>query len=324
MQTFSLRGFRGISFHAAVFAAAVALCATTAHAIDLPVTYDVDKTAFKATVFGTSLTFTLYTDSACTTSAATEIVLVEDIDVLLEPVKLDKVKGGPKPPKILRLRHTLAGVPAAAEFFLKVTGTGITPNGGECQAQGPGGGGATSAAANIIAFSTGTILPGAAVVSAAPVLMGFGQSNVETINFGGESTMPPEAGGFAFPVPFDGTVQNLQVSADLLVASVVSINVNPLTYDFTVFRAPSIPNDGLAHLASPYVTTAVTTSVTFGFPGLVLPGNFYSATNFSPAPLVVAAGDRIGIRVRTRAASDASAADVTQLSFSATLTYTPN
>jgi len=324
MQSFSFRGTRVSSFPAAVIAATVALWSTTAHAIDLPVTYDVDKTAFKATVLGTSLTFTLHTDSACTISAATDNVLVEDVDVLLEPVKLAKVKGGPKPPKVLRLRHTLTGVTADAEFFLKVTGTGITASGGECQAQGPGGGAATSPAASVIAFSTGTILSGATVVSAAPVLMGFGESAVQVINLFGESTMPPQAGGFAFPVPFDGTVQNLQVSADLLVASVASINVTALTYEFTVFRSPSVPNNGIAHLSSPYVTTPMTSSVTFGFPGLVVPGEFYSATNFSPAPLVVNAGDRIGIRVRTEPVSDPSAADVTQLSFSATLSYTPN
>jgi hypothetical protein len=250
-------------------------------------------------------------------------VLVEDVGVLLEPVKLGKVKGGPKPPKIVRLRHTLTGVTTAAEFFLKVTGTGITPDGGDCQAQGPGGSGASSSAASTIAFSTGTVLTGATVVSAAPVLMGFGRSTVETINFSGESISPPEAGGFAFPVPFDGTVQALQVSADLLVASVATINVVPLTYEFTVFRASSAPNDGTAHVASPYVTTSMTSSVTFGFPNLVTPGTFYTATNFRPAPLFVQAGDRIGIRVRTSPSSDPSAGDITQLSFSATLSYTP-
>src|SRR6185369_7144521 len=100
------------------------------------------------------------------------------------------------------------------------------------------------------------IVSGATVVSAAPVLMGFGSHTVETIDGSGESTSPPEAGGFAFPVPAAGTIRNLQVSADLLVASVVSINTLGLQYDFTVFVAPSVPNDGVDHLSSPYVTTA--------------------------------------------------------------------
>jgi hypothetical protein len=79
-------------------------------------------------------------------------VLAEDVDVLLEAVKLGKVKGGPKPPKIVRLRHTMTGVAAATELFLQVTGTGITPIGGACQAQGPGGGGPAAPALGAAEF----------------------------------------------------------------------------------------------------------------------------------------------------------------------------
>ncbi|KQX68949.1 hypothetical protein [Paenibacillus sp. Root444D2] len=187
---------------------------------------------------------------------------------------------------------------------------------------GPPGGG-------LIPFSTGIIISGATVVSAAPILMGFGSHTVEVIGATGESTMPPEAGGFAFPIPFAGTVQDLQISVDLLVASVVSINTLGLQYDFTVFRAPSVPNNGIDHSSSPYVTTPLTSSVRFGFPNTVItPGNpsgFRTATNINVGgSLVVAAGDRIGIRVRTLAETDASAADITQLSFSASLSYTPS
>ena len=181
----------------------------------------------------------------------------------------------------------------------------------------------------IIPFSTGIILSGAAVTSAAPILMGFGSSTVEVINGLGESTMPPEAGGFTFPVPFAGTLQNLQISADLLVASVASINTLGLQYDFTVFRSPSFPNNGIDHPSAPYVTTPLTSSVRFGFPNTVItPGNpngFRSATNLNVGgTLVVAAGDRIGIRVRTLEATDSSAAGITQLSFSASLSYVPS
>ncbi|MCM3261696.1 MULTISPECIES: hypothetical protein [Bacillales] len=140
--------------------------------------------------------------------------------------------------------------------------------------------------------------------------------------------MPPEAGGFAFPIPFAGTVQDLQISVDLLVASEVSINTLGLQYDFTVFRAPSVPNNGIDHSSSPYLTTSLTSSVRFGAPNTVItPGNptgFRTATNRNVGgSLVVAEGDRIGIRVRTLAETDPSAADITQLSFSASLSYTP-
>jgi hypothetical protein len=176
----------------------------------------------------------------------------------------------------------------------------------------------------LIPFSTGIILSGATVVSAAPVLMGFGSHTVEVIDGSGESTMPPEVAGFSFPVPYAGTIQDLQISADLLAASVVSINTLGLQYDFTVIRAPSVPNNGTDHLAAPYTTTPLTSSVRFGFPNsIITAGTFRSATNVSlGAPLAVAAGDRIGIRIRTNASTDPSAADITQLSFSATVSYT--
>ncbi len=196
--------------------------------------------------------------------------------------------------------------------------TGPAGNIGQTGATGPTGGSA------IIPFSTGIILSGAAVVSAAPILMGFGSSTVEVINGSGESTSPPQAGGFAFPIPFPGTIQTLQVSADLLVASVVSINTLGLQYDFTVFVAPSAPNNGIDHIASPYVTTPLTTSVRFGFPNTVITaGTFRTSTNINLGSVVVSAGDRVGVRVRTLQTTDPSAADITQLSFSATLSYVP-
>jgi hypothetical protein len=154
--------------------------------------------------------------------------------------------------------------------------------------------------------------------------MGFGNHTVEVVDGSGESTMPPEAGGFSFPIPFAGTVQDLQISADLLVASVVAINTVGLQYDFTVFLAPSVPNNGIDHLSSSYVTTPLTSSLRFGFPNTVITaGTFRTATNINiGGPLLVAAGDRIGIRIRTNPGTDVSAADITQLSFSATLSYT--
>jgi hypothetical protein len=182
--------------------------------------------------------------------------------------------------------------------------------------------GLSGANGGLVAFSTGQILSGATVVSAAPVLMGFGNHTVEVIDGTGESTMPPEAGGFAFPVPFAGTIQNLQVSADLLVASVASINVTGLQYDFTVFVSPSVPNDGTDHLSSPYVTTPLTASVRFGFPNTVVTaGTFHTSTNINTGAITVNAGDRVGIRVRTLGSTDSSASDITQLSFSATFSY---
>lgn len=174
----------------------------------------------------------------------------------------------------------------------------------------------------LIPFSSGVIRSGATVVSAAPVLLGFGSSTVEVINGLGESTSPPEAGGFSFVVPFSGVIENLQVSADLLVASIVSINTVGLQYDFTVFVSPSVPNNGIDHPAQPYTTSPFFSSVRFGFPYTsVTPGFFRSATNINTGSIAVNAGDRVGIRVRTSQITDASAADITQLSFSASVIY---
>ncbi len=218
-----------------------------------------------------------------------------------------------------------AGPPGVSGTPGATGATGATGAQGPSGSQGPSGIPGANGSGGLIPFSTGIILVGAAVVSAEPVLMGFGNNTVEIINGSGESTMPPNAGGFAFPIPFDGIIENLQVSADLLVASVVSINTLGLQYDFTVFRAPSTPNDGVDHVASSYVTTPLTASLRFGFPNnTITAGTFRAATNLVTGPLTVSVGDRIGIRIRTLGSTDPSAADITQLCFSATLSYVPS
>lgn len=175
----------------------------------------------------------------------------------------------------------------------------------------------------LVPFSTGQILNGATMVSSSPVVMGFGSNTRETVDFAGESTDPPEFAGFSIPIPFDGVIENLQISADLLVASVASINSTGLQYDFTVVRASGASNNGVASNASPYLTTPLSSSLQFGFPFRVeTAGTFVTAANFNPTQLAVTAGDRIGIRVRTAPFTDPSASDITQLSFSATFTYT--
>jgi hypothetical protein len=175
----------------------------------------------------------------------------------------------------------------------------------------------------IIPFASGIIRNGPTVVSAAPLLIGFGSSTTEVTDMSGESIQPPEVAGFAFVVPYDGTIQDLQVSADLLAASVVAINTIGLVYDFTLLRSPSFPNNGFDHAAAPYVTTPLTSSLSFGFPfSTITAGTFRSASNISPGILFVQAGDRIALRVRTQQVTDPSASDVSQVSFSGSVTYT--
>jgi hypothetical protein len=175
----------------------------------------------------------------------------------------------------------------------------------------------------LIAFSTGTVIAGPAVNSTNPVLLGFGSHQVIS-DPTGDSITPPQAGGFAFPVPFAGTVGNLQVSADLRTASNVSINTLGLQYIFTVYLASSDPNDGVDHPSSRYEVTPLTASVRFGAPNTTLPPiAFRTATNLSTGSISVNAGDRIGIRVMTLPGTDPSTADVSELALSATLSYLP-
>ena len=122
-----------------VVALALMFAPLVAEAADVNVQYLVDfKDLRKNAPAGTSLTFQLYTDSACTVAAGSSVnVNVENID-LLEKVITRKVKGGPKPPNVARLSETLTGMPTAP--LLKVTGTGITPFGAACQRQADGAG----------------------------------------------------------------------------------------------------------------------------------------------------------------------------------------
>jgi len=119
-------------------------------------------------------------------------------------------------------------------------------------------------------------------------------------------------------VPFNGTVQNLEVSCDVLFTGITTVSPD-LIYDFTVLVSSSSPNSGTMHVTSPYVTTSLVSSVTFT--GTVISDTVsYSATNINLDSLVVTAGDRIAIRVRTEL-PDTMAAQTTLLSFGATLSY---
>jgi len=182
----------------------------------------------------------------------------------------------------------------------------------------------STSAGSLIPFSSGNSLNGASVRSSQPILMGFGNNAVEVINASGESTSPVQAGGYSFVVPFNGVIQNLQVSTDLFVFP-FNINSFGLQYDFTVFVSSSFPNNGIDHPAQPYLTTPLTTSVRFGFPNTSIDpsGSFRSATNINTGSITVNAGDRIGVRVRTNPGTDGSAQEVTQLSFNASLMYIP-
>ena len=105
-----------------------------AWAVDVPVLYNVDATALKSAVAGTMLTFELHTTSACSSAVLSQTVASEHVS-LISKLKAFKVSGGPTPPKVNQLLQVLTGAPSESVYYLKVTGTGITPVGGACQLQ---------------------------------------------------------------------------------------------------------------------------------------------------------------------------------------------
>jgi hypothetical protein len=109
-----------------------------AWAADVPVSYIVDDKELKNAVSGTNLNFDLYSDSVCASQIHDEVLAIDD--VLVSRLKRFKPSGGAKPPKTAELRATLTGVTGATNIYLEVTGTGVVPVGGACQAQAAQGG----------------------------------------------------------------------------------------------------------------------------------------------------------------------------------------
>ena len=105
-----------------------------AWAVDVPVMYNVDASALKSAVAGTMLTFELHATSACSSAVLSQAVASENVS-LISKLKAFRVSGGPKPPKVNQLLQVLTGAPSESVYYLKVTGTGITPVGGACQLQ---------------------------------------------------------------------------------------------------------------------------------------------------------------------------------------------
>lgn len=106
-----------------------------AGAADLPVRYAVQETPLKTgTPAGTSITFSLYSDAACTKLVHEAAVLIEDV-TLISRVKLLTPKGAVRPPATDEIQTTLPGVAAAGALYLTVTGTGVVPAGATCQPQ---------------------------------------------------------------------------------------------------------------------------------------------------------------------------------------------
>lgn len=128
-----------------------------AQAANLPVSYLVNlKTLKESAPAGTALTFTLYSDTGCTTQVAQETVNVENVNII-ESLKLLTPRGATRPPQTARITATLTGVSGPANLYLTVTGTGITSVGGACQPQAASAQGASAFASGMIMIWSGTI-----------------------------------------------------------------------------------------------------------------------------------------------------------------------
>ena len=145
---------------------------------DVEVNYTVNDKALKAAVAGTSLTFQLYSDSSCTMAVGSPMsVNIENVD-LIERLKRFTPKGGTKAPATDRLTAVFSGATGSSPTFLKVTGTGISSVGGDCQLQ--------------FATNGGTNLPCASQVGSEVYFTGC---NVNVRSGSGHTQAPPNGLG---------------------------------------------------------------------------------------------------------------------------------
>jgi hypothetical protein len=202
-------------------------------------------------------------------------------------------------------------------------------------------------AAPVVPIAVNPLLAPSGLSSAFPLVLGAGSAAfVPTAAYflspvpltdpvTGQFTVPAGtmvAAGFSYPIPYRGRLRNLEVSSDILPiplalpeapAVLPSLNTLGLEFDFTVFIANSNPNNGVDHASSPYLLSTLTSSVRFGAPTNTTLVNAVprTATNLNCGSIIVNPGDRIGVRVRTNSATDASALELAAASFSATLGY---
>jgi hypothetical protein len=119
--------------HALAALMAVMTGASLAQAVDVPVTYTVEEKPLKNAIAGSTVVFELHADDLCTAAIHTEIVPIEDVTLITKLGQFTP-KGDVKLPKTVELRTTLVGVPASPALYLRVSGGGVVPVGGACQA----------------------------------------------------------------------------------------------------------------------------------------------------------------------------------------------
>lgn len=186
---------------------------------------------------------------------------------------------------------------------------------------------------NRLQFSTGTIAT-SAITSAQPLILGFGNSRVETIDAKGESTKPVEIDQYSYPIYRDGSLINMEINGTVHASAAL---VRDVIYRFTVLRAIAGPNNaGISYSigSNPflpgsniygYKLTPFSGTLTF----LASQGtgnNLLTAQNLILGPLPVFAGERIALQIivelgteQTSGQSDADVGKLDEIGFSASI-----
>src|SRR5258705_39286 len=119
-----------------VLAAAGALLVGGAAAAEpISIEYFVQQKAFKNARATDQLSFELFSDDQCTTSIAFVPLFVGDTMTQYYVDKTQRVKGGARRPKAVRIRAVIDGPTTVTAPYLKVTGPAVVPVGDACQLQ---------------------------------------------------------------------------------------------------------------------------------------------------------------------------------------------
>lgn len=149
--------------------------------------------------------------------------------------------------------------------------------------------GATGAAGSIqrfIPFSSGEIQVSNVTINP-PVVMGFGSHQV--IN---PISSPVQYTQYAFTIPTNGTLSNLQASVDA--HFIANTAQSSWTYNFTVFKSAC---SGTQNPTLSYTSTSLSTSVTLptATSSTFSTGQYVSVCSTASGPIVVNSGDRVAL-----------------------------
>ena len=123
-----------------LLALALVLTSPAAWADDAPVNYTVVRRDLRMNTFSTDLlTFEIHGTSACDNALHTELIAAGNLDIVWDRVSTFRIRQqSPKHPTAARLHVVLNPPDGIRGRYLRVTGPGINPIGGDCQVQSGG------------------------------------------------------------------------------------------------------------------------------------------------------------------------------------------